>query len=82
MAALDTSLDEYDEVVQFAQRSSLPPSFNLAKRHIMEAGLALLEVLVVSHKKESLCSEVDDVTLTAKSVRLRIVLDVESTKET
>lgn len=78
LAALNTSLDEKDEVVELAKRTLLAPGFNMFPRHIVSTSIAWFEFLIVGNEEEGFGGQVNDMTLAADSVDFGIVLDVKS----
>jgi hypothetical protein len=81
LAALNTPLDENDEVMKLSKRTFLPPRLNLFQCHVIPR-LAVLEVFIVGDKEEGLHGEVDNMTLASESVGFWVILNVKSTQQT
>jgi len=78
LAALDTPLDEDDEVMKLAERALLPPRLDLFQCRIIPR-IAMLEFLVVRDEEEGFRGEVDNMALAAKSVCFGFVVNVKPT---
>jgi hypothetical protein len=81
LAALNTPLDENDEVIKLSKGTFLPPRLNLFQCHVIPRP-AVLEFFIISNKEKGLHGEVNNMTLASESVGFWVILNVKSTQQT